>query len=134
MNYKKNIAIRSGPGRPPCKIDWGKVDFLLKAGCSGTDVAAELGVHPETLYRRCEEENKTNFSEYLQLKKRSGNANILAKQYSKAMQGDNAMLIWVGKQQCGQRNEPKEIEGFNGKLAEFLDHIKNMGKKEDSTN
>jgi len=47
----------------------------------------------------------------------------LAKQYAKAMQGDNAMLIWVGKQQCGQRNEPKEKQEFDGKLAKLLDHL-----------
>ena len=123
MRNKNNIEKCSGPGRPLCKIDWKKVDFFLQAGCSGTDVAAELGIHPETLYRRCEEENKTNFSEYLQLKKRSGAANILAKQYAKAIQGDNAMLIWVGKQQCGQRNEPKEKQEFDGKLAKLLDHL-----------
>lgn len=62
MIKKRTIKTQEGPGRPPCKIDWKKVDFLLKAGCSGTDVAAELGIHPETLYRRCEEKNKTNFS------------------------------------------------------------------------
>ena len=63
-------------GRPEVNIDWVKVDALLRNGCNGAGVAAELGVHYDTLVKRAAREGiigedtpYANFSEYLQAKK-----------------------------------------------------------------
>jgi len=56
--------------RPKKNIDWKEVDKYLVAGATGTEVAAVLGIHPETLYGRCKEDHKIGFSDYhLDLKK-----------------------------------------------------------------
>lgn len=89
-------------------IDWNKVDRLIECGNDGVRVAANLGIHPNTLYRRCEEEKGSNYSAYAAEKKQKGVSLLLAKQYEVAMKGNTTMLIWVGKQMAGQRDFKEE--------------------------
>ena len=94
-------------GRPLTDINWDFVGQMLEKGAEGTEIAAYYGVHPDTLYKRCEAELMKGFSEFRRQKKSSGNFNIRAKQYDVAMSGDRSMLIWLGKQRLGQREEAK---------------------------
>ena len=82
---------------------------MLEADLEGTEVASFLHISPDTLYDRCKEEKNVLFSEYLRLKKDRGNGRIKQRQYQLAMEGDRAMLIWLGKQRLGQseKNETK---------------------------
>ena len=100
--------------RPKADIDWKRVDELLEADCEGTEIAAVLGLNPLTLYKRCEQDNKLSFSKYLQEKKASGNTILKEHQYKMATSKDDSqikksMLIWLGKQRLGQRNETRQI-------------------------
>ncbi len=93
-------------GRPKANIDWDIVDELLEADCEGTEIAAYIGIHPDTLYLRCQNEKKMGFSEYLRLKKAKGNSLIKVKQFEMAVKDkDKAMLIWLGKQRLGQKDK-----------------------------
>lgn len=97
-------------GKPPIKIDWGKVDKLLTIGCSGVQTAQALGMHEETLYRHVREEKNMTFSEYMRLKKESGKALIKAAQFDEAYNQRNVpMLIWWGKNYLGQ-SDKQQIE------------------------
>lgn len=97
-------------GRKKAEINWKTVDGLLKAGCTGTEVAAHLGIHPDTLYNHVEEIYKTNFSAYSQTKRESGDALLKAAQFKKAVNElDNTMLVWLGKQRLGQ-SDKKEVK------------------------
>jgi len=118
---RKRILPRQVTGRPLLEIKWEEVDFFLEAGCEGTKIADAIGVAPDTLYQRCEQEKGMTFTAYRQLKRHKGHCKVLGKQYSKAMQGDNTMLVWVGKQQHGQSDSPKERQEFNGSLSNLLD-------------
>lgn len=75
---------------------------MLEAGCDGTEVAATLGIHPNTLYERCERDNNLSFSEYSATKRASGDRLLKMKQFEVAMTGDKTMLVWLGKQRLGQ--------------------------------
>ena len=86
-------------------IDWDKVDKLIECGNDGVRVAANLGIHPNTLYQRCEKDRGLSFSDHLAQKRARGESHILAKQYAVAMEGNTTMLIWVGKQMCSQKEE-----------------------------
>lgn len=86
-------------------IDWDYVDSLLEAGNDGIRVAANLGIHEDTFYRRCQKDKGIGFADYIAQKRKRGESKIIAKQYEKAMTGDNSMLIWVGKQMCGQSDQ-----------------------------
>lgn len=91
--------------RPKIDIDWDEVGHMLEAGCEGTEVAASIGIHPNTLYERCQTDNKLSFSEYLASKRASGDRLIRVKQFEIAKEGDKAMLIWLGKQRLGQKDK-----------------------------
>lgn len=92
--------------RPKAEIDWRKVDSMLEAGCTGTEVSSSLGINPETLYRRCEKDNNMGFSEYLAIKRASGDRLIKMAQFDQAVKlGDRGMLVWLGKQRLGQKDK-----------------------------
>lgn len=120
-------------------IDWTVVDRLLMDGCTGIEIAAYFGVSPDTLYLRCVKVKGVVFSQYAQQKRSKGDALIKSKQMSFAMTGDvgNAtMLIWLGKNRLGQREDPITETAFNGKLSEALDKLKSIGimpKKQEET-
>lgn len=92
-------------GRNKITIDWDKVNSLLTARCDGTAIASMLGIHPNTLYRRVEEEYGISFSDYQTQKRAEGCSMVLAKQFQAAMAGDRSMLIWWGKQYLGQKDK-----------------------------
>jgi len=95
--------------RPKINIDWEKVDKYLIAGATGTEVAAVLGVHADTLYRKCQEDHKIGFTDYLLQKRESGNSMLRLKQFEEAMEGDRGMLIWLGKNRLDQ-SDKKEVK------------------------
>jgi len=128
---RKRVLPRQVTGRPQLTIKWEDVDFFLEAGCEGTKIADAIGVAPDTLYQRCEQEKGMTFTAYKQLKRNKGYCKVLGKQYAKAMQGDNTMLVWVGKQQHGQTDQPKDKQEFNGSLSNLLDVMHLIKSSED---
>lgn len=103
-------------GRKKIKIDWNKVDNSLMAGANGVQVSAMLGISFDTLSRRCKEDKKADFADYLRQKREKGNNLLHAKQYELAMKGDRGMLIWLGKQRLDQSDKEtgkQEIEITN---------------------
>lgn len=89
--------------RPPIPIDWNAVGEMLEAGCTGTEVAAYMGIHPETLYRRCEAEHEMGFSEFARNKRARGDALLKLAQFQMAVTDkDKTMAIFLGKNRLGQ--------------------------------
>lgn len=95
------------------EINWDLVDRLLEAGCPGTEIAPRFAIHPETLYDRAYKEFGIMWTEYAQKKRQKGNGNIRVKQYQKALDGDNMMLIWLGKNRLDQTDSPKQDLSIN---------------------
>ncbi len=114
-------------GRTLLDIDWEKVDQLLISGQKGTEVAAYFGIHPNTFYRKVEEEKKISFSEYLQQKRAHGDGLLKAQQFAKAMgytdKGDNTLLIWLGKTRLEQKEHVETIPNNDESLSKALDKI-----------
>ncbi len=110
-------------GHPGIPIDWQVIDDLLIAGSLGTEVAAFFGMHPNTLYRKVEEEKGINFSEYSAQKKSTGEAMLRKQQYNKALglskDGDNTLLIWLGKQRLNQSESPQEVTVSTDTMKQF---------------
>ena len=100
MSRKKPIKM----GRQEIPIDWNFVDEYLEAECSGVEVAAQLGCHPETLYNRCLDEKGETFTSYSAKKKAKGDACIRKVQYDALKAGDKTMLVWLGKNRLKQRD------------------------------
>lgn len=118
--------------RPNKTIDWTKVDQLLMAGCTGTQIAPHFDMHPDTFYRRVMEEYGIGFTDYSSLKKSHGDSLLLAKQYELAIKGDKVMLIWLGKQRLGQRENLDKTNAENEKkLDTILSELKVIKLKEE---
>jgi hypothetical protein len=103
---------RPGPGRPQAIIDWDKVEQLIISGLNATQVAATLGIDRDTFYTRCIKDNNVEFSAFFQQKKATGEGLILQAQFHKALKEKNTtMLIWLGKQRCGQKDHDEIEQG-----------------------
>jgi len=88
------------------KIDWKQVEDLLMADCSGVQIAARLGIHENTLYKRCKDDLKVEFVAFSQQKKAKGDCLLKVKQYESAVKDKNIpMQIWLGKQRLGQKDK-----------------------------
>ena len=93
-------------GRKKIEIDWGKVDAWLAAGCTGTECAAGLGIHPDTLYNACEIAHKTHFSAYSAERKEKGHLLLRHTRFKKAIQEqDNTLIIFLSKVMLGESDK-----------------------------
>ena len=90
-------------------IDWDFVGEYLMAGCSGVEVAAQLGIHENTLYQRCKSDLGIDFVAFKQEKQSSGESILRKVQFDEAIKDkDRAMLIWLGKQRLGQKEKGEQ--------------------------
>ena len=116
--------------RPEIPINWEKVDELLMCGCPGTEIAAFFGMHEDTFYRRVTEKYGVGFTEYSAKKKATGQALLRLQQHQKALgitkKGDNTMLIFLGKQRLGQRENPNDQVAPEEVLKAFDDLMKQL--------
>ena len=112
-------------GRPAgnlkAEIDWDLVDNLLKAGCPGTEIAPHFAIHEDTLYDRCKKDKGTDWSAYMRQKRSQGDSNLRAKQYTLALQGEKSLLIWLGKQRLGQKENHQDKSDTNINLCTLLE-------------
>ncbi len=118
-------------GRTKILIDWDYVDKMLESHCTGVEIASHFGCSQRTFYDRCFKEKGITLQEYSSQKKAVGDANIKLKQMQLALKGSGnvSMLIWLGKQRLGQKENPYQIKEFDGKLAEILDGLKDTRAK-----
>lgn len=114
------------PNANTFKIDYELLDKLLKAGCNGVQCAARFGIHEDSLYRKVEKDKGVAFSVYKREKLEDGNSELLLAQHTNATNGNTSMQVWLGKQRLGQRENPDDAGGFDGKLAQFLDMYKSF--------
>ena len=85
-------------GRPKLDIDGEQVTRLARLHCTMQEMADFFGCHRETL--------RENFSSQIDKGRSEGNISLRRKQWQMAVEkGNVVMLIWLGKQMLGQRNE-----------------------------
>ena len=116
---KKEVVLPRG--FPPKEIDWNVVDKLLVSGCNGVQIAAYLGIHPDTLYDRCQSDKGVVFSSYLQDKRAKGDAMIHAVQFDRAVKDKNIqMLMHLGKHRLNQKDKDISTETTLEELVKLL--------------
>jgi hypothetical protein len=87
-------------GRPEKQFsekDIEQIKVLARCHCPDSEIAAWFECGERTIQR--------HFGALLKECREAGKANIRAKQYRLAMDGDRTMLIWLGKQLLGQREQ-----------------------------
>jgi len=80
---------------PP--IDEKKIRELAMIQCTMSEIAAVMDCSVDTLERR--------FADVIKKGQEQGKCSLRRAQYKKAMEGNPAMLIWVGKHILKQRDE-----------------------------
>lgn len=115
-------------GRPPIEINWNTVEKLCAIQCTGEEIAGVLGVDYDTLLARIKEKYKCGFSDYFKRHSASGRMSLRRKQIEGAMNGNTALLIFLGKQYLGQSDkQATELTGKDGTdleikiIREFVD-------------
>lgn len=104
-------------GRPKIEINWNEVEGMAKVHATLEDIASHIGVHKDTLLKRCKREFKMTFSEYLEQKRAYVRNNLRRKQIETAMSGNVTMQIWLGKQMLGQT---EKVEQTNRNTHEVI--------------
>ena len=125
-NYFDKVETK---GRPCFLInEQGKimVQKLASFMCTDEEISSVLGVSVDVLT------NERNKEAYAECKKRgldSGKASLRRKQYEVAMGGNCSMLIWLGKQYLGQKEQIDASVSGNGMLENILGYMKNGNKQ-----
>ena len=80
------------------KIDWEQLFKLMALHCTEEEICGIIDVSDTTLVQRIKEKYDMTFQDLFKLKSANGKLSLRRKQYSVAMAGDKALLIWLGKQ------------------------------------
>lgn len=91
--------------RPRKEIDWPKFEALCRIHCTKDEICAVLDVDDRTLDRACKREKHHCFDVLWKSLASEGKASLRRKQMELALAGNPTMLIWMGKQQLGQRDK-----------------------------
>jgi len=83
--------------RPRKKIDPEQVRTLAKINCTMIEIAAVVGCSVDTLERR--------FADVIKECREQGRMSLRRAQWKKALEGHPTMLIWLGKQELGQKDQ-----------------------------
>ncbi len=88
-------------GRPAKTIDWTKLDFSCKLGGSLSITAGYCEVSEDLIEQHVQKVKGMTFREYRDQMMSTSRLKLIQKAMSKAFDGDNTMLIWCMKNQCG---------------------------------
>jgi hypothetical protein len=129
---KLRCAPKKKVGSEKKPIDWAKVDELLLAGCTAEEISSYFGVSSHQFCVRTREQHGMYFSDYRHKMKQKGESILRFQQYAKALgiskEGDNTLLIWLGKQRLGQLETPQEATVGEQALKNFGDLMEQISK------
>jgi len=100
---RKEVLNNPNPMRDATQtavIDRDVVRRCAKIGCTRKEIAAVLGIDPDTLYLH--ERRDPSITAIIEKGIEEGRASLRMWQRKAAHRGQNAMLIWLGKQDLGQ--------------------------------
>lgn len=124
----KKLKPGSKDGRPLVEIDWEQFDKLCALQCTRVEIAGYFNCSPATISRACQREQGMTFDEYYGIKASAGKISLRRAQIKYAEKGNSQLLIWLGKQNLGQR-EKHEIEHTGDAFQELLTKIDGKTKK-----
>jgi hypothetical protein len=111
-------------GRPRTELEdkmfngWEQLEALIP-WATGEYIANMFEIDYDTLNRRIQERYSMSFSELKALKQEGIRLTLFKKQLDVALQGNPALLIWMGKQYLGQ-TEKVQTENIEAKDTQAL--------------
>lgn len=122
--FEEELEKKSVMGRPRqgllTKEEWDVFEKLCQIQCTEIEIAGWFGISEDTLNRRCKEKYELTFAETYKNYSADGKISLRRMQYKTALKGNTGMLIWLGKQELGQRDK-RELTGEGGKPIQ-MDH------------
>ena len=95
-------------GRPTKNIDQKEFEKLCSFFCTKREIASFFEVSEDTIERWCKKTYKQTFAVTYDQKSDGGRISIRRAQFQKALSGNIALLIWLGKQYLGQAEKIEE--------------------------
>ena len=94
-------------GRPTIQIDFEEVKKLCALFCTGVEIAWFLGISTDTLDTKIQESFDMSFSAFFKIHSSDGKISLRRKQFESAMNGNTALLIFLGKNYLGQTDKER---------------------------
>lgn len=94
-----------GPWKTLSDEQFDMVVGMIRIQCTAEEIAGVLGMSTDTLGRRLVERGYANFADIQERHSAEGKASLRRAQWQKAQAGNPTMLIWLGKQYLGQRDQ-----------------------------
>jgi len=96
-------------GRPRHDIPKDEFENLCAIQCTEEEIAAWFKCSVDTIERWCKREYKRTFADVFNEKRKPGLISLRRAQFKRAVDdGDKTLLIWLGKQLLGQKEQPVE--------------------------
>lgn len=92
-------------GRPRIKIDKEEFEKLCAMQCTLIEIAGWFNCSDDTIENWCKETYGEIFSEVYKKKSAKGKISVRRDQFRAAESGNVTMLIWLGKQYLGQKEQ-----------------------------
>lgn len=88
--------------RPQKDIKWEAVLARMQAGNTAKQICQAHHLDSDTFYKRFKQEFGCSFGDYSAPERDLGHGNVAYVQYTKALQGNTAMLLRLGEEWLGQ--------------------------------
>ena len=125
-DYGFEVILMAKRGRPKKQIDYELVKKLAGIMCTQEEIANILDISTRTLQR------DSKFCRIYKTARENGKMSLRRMQFKKAMEGNVTMLIWLGKQYLGQKEQQKiEHELENGKKPQIKIELVDAEQVED---
>jgi len=120
-------------GRPKSLFNWKEMEFLCSIGCTLDEIAGFFQCSKTTIQERIKEEyDGKTFTEYYEGFSQGIKVSLRRKQLAVALDGDVAMLKWLGVNILGQKNK-LDFEG-EIKVNSWVDLMNNLEPEKDKNN
>lgn len=143
----KQIEEMQKKERNTTKKVWSEEQFavlekLCSLNCTQEEIENIMSTDIDVMNRLCKEHYTTNQDNPMTLRKvqerfrAKGYAQLREWQFKYAGKGNTGLLIWLGKQYLGQKDNPdvgKEIDDIKNNLADLTEILKNPLKNRDIT-
>ena len=91
-------------GRPKKQLDKSLFEELCKIHCTKDEICGVLKADEKTVTRWCKDNYGLSFSYTYKKYSANGKMSLRRAQWRSALNGNTTMLVWLGKQELGQRD------------------------------
>lgn len=112
-------------GKPSAVIDWDIFDKLCAMQCTLEEIASWFDCSVETIERRVIKQFERPFADVFRERRGKGKVALRRAQYSAALAGNTALLIFLGKNYLGQADKiEQKVEGETTVILDSSDKLK----------